>query len=90
MKRGLSIRYLLLLANAFIFLVPAAAVVFLHLWDGHLVRVTEQQLIAESVLIGEAWRDRLREELYEVISKPGYSPQHQRSALLRTLSLSDE
>src|SRR6058998_799092 len=62
MRRALSIRYLLLIANAFIFLVPVFAVVFLHLWDAHLVRVTEQQLIAESVLIGEAWRQRLVEE----------------------------
>ena len=30
--------------------------VFLHLWDGHLLRLTEQQLIAEAVLVGEAWR----------------------------------
>ncbi|MBI3782457.1 MAG: HAMP domain-containing protein [Deltaproteobacteria bacterium] len=62
MRKGPSIRYLLLTANAFILLVPVFAVVFLRLWDGHLVRLTEQQLIAESVLIGEAWRERWLEE----------------------------
>lgn len=61
MKRGPSIRYLVLLANAFILLVPLFAAWFLRLWDGHLVRVTEQQLLAESVLIGESFRERLRE-----------------------------
>jgi len=62
MRRRPSIRHLLLITNAFVLLFPIFAGVFLHLWDGHLVRVTEQQLIAESVLIGEAWRDRFREE----------------------------
>jgi signal transduction histidine kinase len=58
-RRGLSIKYLLLIANAFIVLVPLFGVVFLRLWDAHLMRVTEEQLIAESVLLAEAWRDRL-------------------------------
>lgn len=60
MKRGPSIRYLVLLANAFVLLLPVFAVWFLRLWDGHLVRVTEQQLVAESVLIGEAYREYWR------------------------------
>jgi signal transduction histidine kinase len=60
-KRGPSIRYLILLANAFILLVPLFAAWFLRLWDGHLVRITEQQLLAESVLIAESFRERLRE-----------------------------
>ena len=59
MRRGLSIKYLLLIANAFIVLVPLFGVVFLRLWDAHLVRVTEEQLIAESILLAEAWRNRL-------------------------------
>jgi signal transduction histidine kinase len=59
MRRSLSIRYLLLIANAFIVLVPLFGVVFLRLWDAHLVRVTEEQLIAESVLLAETWRDHL-------------------------------
>jgi len=62
MTRRPSIRHLLLITNASVLLFPIFAGVFLHLWDGHLVRVTEQQLIAESVLIGEAFRDRVREE----------------------------
>jgi signal transduction histidine kinase len=60
-RRGLSIRYLLLIANAFIVLVPLFGVVFLRLWDAHLMRVSEEQLIAESVVLAEAWRDRLVE-----------------------------
>ena len=59
LKRGPSIGNLLLVANAFILLLPVFAAVFLHLWDGHLVRLTEHELIAQSVLIGEAWRERL-------------------------------
>ena len=58
-RRRLSIRYLLLIANVFIVLVPLFGVVFLRLWDAHLMRVTEEQLIAESVLLSEAWRDHL-------------------------------
>src|SRR5262245_8867454 len=62
MRLRISIRYLLLAANSLILLMPVFAVVFFHLWEGHLVRLTEQQLIAESVLIGEAWRERLLQE----------------------------
>jgi signal transduction histidine kinase len=61
MKKGPSIRYLVLLANAFVLLMPVFAVWFLRLWDGHLVRVTEQQLIAEGTLIAEAYSECLRE-----------------------------
>lgn len=56
MRRGPSIRYLLLIANAFIVLLPIGAVVFLRLWDTHLVRVNEEQLISRSVLLASAWR----------------------------------
>lgn len=59
--RRFSIRYWVLLANAFVLLLPVFAVWFLRLWDGHLVRVTEQQLVAESVVVGEAVRDALRQ-----------------------------
>jgi signal transduction histidine kinase len=68
MRKGPSIRYLLLIANSFILLLPLFAAVFLRLWDGHLVRLTEQQLIAESVLLGEAWRERWLEEQGESAS----------------------
>lgn len=56
MRRAPSIRYLLLIANAFIVLLPIGAVVFLRLWDTHLVRVTEEQLISRSILFATAWR----------------------------------
>jgi signal transduction histidine kinase len=62
MKRGPSIRYLLLTANAFIVLLPVGAIVFLQLWDTHLVRITEEQLISQSVLIGESWMQHLDPE----------------------------
>ena len=60
MRRGPSIRYLVLFANAFVLLLPVFAIWFLRLWDGHLVRITEQQLMAESVLLGESYVDELR------------------------------
>lgn len=62
-KRGPSIRTLLLAVNSLVLLVPVVALLFLRLYDTLLVRQTEQLLIDESVLIGEAWRDRLLDEL---------------------------
>ncbi len=70
MRRGPSIRYLLLMANAFIVIVPVAAIVFFRLWDTHLVRVTEERLAAESVLVAESWRDLLRQERGEGAAAP--------------------
>lgn len=63
MKRALSIKYWLLIANAFLILVPLFGFQFLRLWDRHLVRVTEEGLIAESVLLAETWGRELRREL---------------------------
>lgn len=63
MKRALSIKYWLLIANAFLLLVPLFGLIFLRLWDRHLVRVTEERLIAESTLVAEAWLQELRREL---------------------------
>jgi len=57
-----SIRQLLLGVNVFVLVVPALAVVFLRIYDTHLIQHTESRLIAESVLIGEAWRDALLAE----------------------------
>ncbi len=57
MRRGLSIRTLVLSANAVLLLLPLGAVVGLRLYDVALLRQTERQLIAESVLIGEAFRE---------------------------------
>src|SRR5437870_452271 len=63
MKKGPSIRLLLLGVNAFVLLVPFGAVLLSRFYETHLVRQTEGRLIAESVVIGEAFRDRLLEEL---------------------------
>lgn len=63
MKRRWTIRQLLLGVNLFILLVPLGAILLLQVLDAYLLRQTERQLIAESVVIGEAWRDRLLEEL---------------------------
>jgi len=57
MRRTLSIRWLLLAANALILLLPLAAILGLRLYDVALLRQTERQLISESVLVGEAFRD---------------------------------
>jgi signal transduction histidine kinase len=59
--RGLSIRWLLLGVNGLVLLMPVAAVLGLKLYQNHLVRQTETNLIGQSVLIAEAWRDRLYE-----------------------------
>ena len=57
-----TIRQLLLGTSVFALLLPLAAVVFFRLFDIYLLRQTERHLIAESVLIGEAYRDRLLAE----------------------------
>ncbi len=62
MRRGPTIRHLLLGVNVIILLAPLGAVVFLQFFDSYLTRQTERGLIHESVLIGEAWRDRLLED----------------------------
>ncbi len=55
--RGPSIALLLLGANAIVLLTPLLAVIGLRLYDVVLLRQTERQLIAECVLVGEAFRD---------------------------------
>jgi len=62
-KRRWTVRQLLLGVNLFILLVPLGAIVLLQVLGAYLLRQTERQLIAESVVIGEAWRDRLLDEL---------------------------
>ncbi len=52
-----SIRTLLFSVNLFLLLVPLSAFLVLRLYDTHLIEQTERQLIAEAVLIGEAWRE---------------------------------
>ncbi|MCA9541255.1 MAG: hypothetical protein KC620_20280, partial [Myxococcales bacterium] len=60
-RRGPSVARRLLAVNGFILLVPVLAVVLLRIYEGSLVRQTEERLIAEAALIGEAWRARLLE-----------------------------
>ena len=57
MKRPWTIRQLLLGVNLFILLVPLSAFLLPRVLDAYLLRQTERQLIGESVVIGEAWRD---------------------------------
>ena len=52
-----SIRTLLLGANAVVVLLPLFAIAGLRVYDVYLLRQTERQLLAESVVIGEAFRD---------------------------------
>lgn len=58
-----SIRTLLLGANTAVIVLPLLSLAFLRVYDVHLLRQTERQLIAESVLIGEAYREALAREL---------------------------
>jgi signal transduction histidine kinase len=58
MSRRPSLRHLLLGVNLSILFVPLIAVFLLPLADAYLTRQTERSLISQSVLIGEAWRDR--------------------------------
>jgi len=55
-RRTLSIRWLLLGANAFALLVPLGALGALRIYDMYLVRQTERQLIAQSTVIAETYR----------------------------------
>ncbi len=56
MRARLSIRTLLFGAHVFVWLIPVFALFGLRLLDVVLLRQTEHQLIAESVVIGEAYR----------------------------------
>ncbi len=53
-----TIRHLLLGLTALTVAVPLLTLLFLPVFDAYLLRQTERLLIAESVVIGEAWRDR--------------------------------
>ena len=48
---------LLLGANTAVLVLPLLALVGLRLYDAYLLRQTERQLIAESVVVGEAFRE---------------------------------
>lgn len=55
-RRGPSIALLLLGVNVFVLLLPIAALVSYRVYDIYLLRQTERQLIAQSVVVGEAYR----------------------------------
>jgi signal transduction histidine kinase len=55
-RRAPSIRTLLLGAHAFALLLPLGALALLRVYDVYLLRQTEHQLIAESVVTGELFR----------------------------------
>jgi signal transduction histidine kinase len=59
----ISIRWLLLGVSAAALLVPVLALVALRWYTGYLVRRTEEQLLAQSVLVAEAFRDAYRREI---------------------------
>jgi signal transduction histidine kinase len=71
----IGIRGLLLAVNAFALLVPLASIVLLRIFDDQLIRRTEAQLIGQSVLIAEAWREAwLREQGISPADAPDWMP----------------
>lgn len=58
LKRLTGIRYLLLGANAFGLLLPAIGIAGLRVYDLLLLRQTEENLLAQAVVVGEAFRDQ--------------------------------
>lgn len=56
-RKGPSIAVLLLGVNVFVLLLPIAAIALYRIYDLYLLRQTERQLIAQSVVVAEAFRD---------------------------------
>jgi signal transduction histidine kinase len=76
-RRGPSIRRLLLGLNVFVLLVPLLAVALLRIYDAHLIEQTERRLIAESVIIGEAFRaEWLRASHLDPSDAPSHRPRY--------------
>ena len=72
----IGIRELLLAVNAFALLVPLASILLLRIFDDQLIRRTEAQLIGQSVLIAEAWREAwLRESGIAPTDAPDWRPE---------------
>ncbi len=71
--RGLRIHWLLIGAGGMVLAVPLAAALSLRLYETYLVRQTERQLIAQSVVIGEAWREAWLEAKGETVV-PAFRP----------------
>jgi signal transduction histidine kinase len=61
-RAGPSIAVLLLGVNVFVLLLPIASLVLYRVYDIYLLRQTERQLIAQSVVVGEAYRDAYASE----------------------------
>jgi signal transduction histidine kinase len=57
MRRGPSIALLLLGANLFVLCLPLLGLLLWRAYDLYLLRQTERQLINQSVVVGEAYRD---------------------------------
>ncbi len=60
--RKWRIRWLLLGVSAAVFVLPALSLLALRTYTGYLVRLTEEQLLGQGVLIAEAFRDAWRRE----------------------------
>lgn len=61
--RGPAVGWLLLGVSGLILVLPLAAILALRIYQTHLVRQTENSLIAQSVVIGELYRDALLAEM---------------------------
>jgi signal transduction histidine kinase len=60
---SIRVRGLLLAVNAFALVVPILAIVWLGAFEDQLIRRTEAQLIGQSVVIAEAWREAWLDEV---------------------------
>ncbi|MBU0550755.1 hypothetical protein KJ940_04570, partial [Myxococcota bacterium] len=58
-RRGPGVLRHLLSLHLLVLLVPISAILFLDIYQSHLVRQTERRLISESALIAETWREVL-------------------------------
>jgi signal transduction histidine kinase len=70
MRKGPSIALLLLGVNVFVLLLPIAGLVLYRVYDVYLMRQTERQLIAQSVVVGEAYRDAYARETGRALGEP--------------------
>lgn len=77
--RGLSIRWLLLGANAIALTLPVLAFFGLRVYDTYLLRQTERQLIAQAVMAGELWREALAEKRPGLLAQ-SFRPPNDREA----------
>ncbi|HKP63617.1 MAG TPA: ATP-binding protein [Polyangiales bacterium] len=74
-----SIRALLLGANAALVVLPILAIAGLRVYDVYLLRQTERELIVESVMVAEVFRDAYQRELSGT-QLAEYRPTDQRAA----------